>query len=465
MHPSGGHQELLTPWARAVDAVRSRTGSAAWTILLDLLAPQLEYGVAADARRTPAPGASPGPDERATSRAGGARPLPAPYAAIARTGEHDHDRYRSPSEARMAVLASAAAHGWSHSDVATALRAGDWPGMAGFYARYASTHRAPALARDWAKALDYARGLVAISDTGEHPSHPPPGGADAASPPTGRRVLSDYVHVRVWRTAVDLATPERWADRAGQSKRAVLAALAQAAHRRGGRYVDVGCRSLGLGATLDHATTADVLRSLREETDPFIVLIEDQRGDRGDLYELRLPDAHRDEAEALPWRAGRLAGLHPVFHQLGVPAAHLYEAVVAASDADVPTLVQTSHLSRATVYRAGALLASHGLVTRRGGRWRRTRLRLDVLARRLGVPALVDEMLARIRAERTQWRSLLGLSRTLRAPDPAVLLAELATVPPPPHPPPNLLTDHWDQQLSPMELLHQVLGAVLIPTS
>jgi hypothetical protein len=463
-HPSGGHQELLTPWARAVDAVRSRTGSAAWTILLDLLAPQLKYWVAARTRSTTAPGASPGLDERATARAGGARPLPAPYAAIAHTGQHDAGRYRSPSEARMAVLASAAAHGWSRADVTAALADGEWPGLAGLYARYAAAHRAAALGRDWAKALPYARCLVAISDTGELPSHPPAEAAHEAQPLARQRALSDYVHVRVWRTAVDLATHERWADRAGQSKRAVLSALAEAAHRRGSRYIDVGCRSLGLGAALDHATTADVLRALREETDPFLVLLEDQRGERGDLYELRVPDAYRDDAESLPWRAGRLSGLHPVFHQLGVPAAHLYEAIGAVGRADVAMLVQVSHLSRATVYRAAALLASHGLITRSGGRWRRTRLRLDALARRLGVPALIDALLTRIRAERVQWRALLGLSRNLGAPDPLTVLAELAAVPPPPEPPPDLRLDPWDQQMSPIELLHHVLGAVPIPS-
>lgn len=448
-HPRGGHQRLVTPWAQAVDAVRTRTSTAAWSALVDLLSPQL---AAVPAAPTAGPVA---PD--ATARPGGPRPLPASYDAIARTGGRDPDRYRSPSEARMAVLASAAAHGWSQADVQAALAGGRWPGLAGFYARYRPAQRPRALARDWAKALSYAAALtaasarppVANSHTGEHPSQPPPSPAYAAQQP---RRLTEYVHVRVWRTAVDLAVGERWANRAGQSKRAVLAALAEAAHRRGSRYVDVGCRSLGLGATLDYSTVADVLRALREEDDPVLVLLENHRGERGDLYELRIPDSHREAAEATPWRPGRLTGLHPVFWELGVPAAHLYEAL-DAGPADLNTLVDATHLSRATVYRAAGELAAHGLLVRVGGRWRRTRLRLDVLARRLGIPSRVTALLQRIRQQRQEWRALLRLTHGLSAPDPMLVLAELADLPPPPEPPP-------DPDPSPLELLHLILGAV-----
>lgn len=478
-HPAGGHQRLVTPWAQAVDAVRVRTSDAAWDALLEQLVPQLVdvpfpagAGVLVDVQAV-------------VARAGGARPLPAGYDGIARTGRYDQARYRSPSEARMAVLASAAAHGWSLADVQIAVTEGRWPGLAGFYARYSAGHRPRALARDWTKALAYAGQLqvappvrqgdqagrpaapltravtqagvrpVAISDTGENPSQPRPGFAHVAQQPSAARELSPYVHVRVWTTAVELAVPDRWSDRSGQSKRAVLRAVAEAAHRRGSRYIDVGCRSLGLGSVLDHSTVAEVLRALRDEPDPVLVLLEDQRGGRGDLYELRIPDSHRDQAESAPWRPGRLTGLHPVYHQLGVPAAFLYDAVRGGEPTDVDTLAATAHLSRATVYRASALLAAHGLLTRTAGGWRRTRLRLDTLARRLGIPALVDQLLQRIRAERRDWHALLGLVRSLAGPDPQHVLAELAGVPPPPEPPP-------DPPRTPLELLYDVLGAVLV---
>ena len=463
-HPRGGHQQLVTPWARAVDAVRTRTGDPAWAALLDTLAPQLAD---IDHRRTAGgSGTLAAPD--AVARPGGPRSLPPIPAAIARTGRHDPARYRTPSEARMAVLASAAALGWSLTDVRTAVADGRWPGLARYYARYGH-HRGAALHRDWTRALSYASPLfrapdpapcsasVSISDTGENPPQPPPGADYTPQSPAQPRPLSDYVHLRVWRTAVDLATPQRWADRSGQSKRAVLAALAEAGQRRGTRYVDVGTRSLGLGAALDHSTVADVLRSLRSESDPVVVLVEDHRGERGDLYELRIPDAHRQQAESLPWRAGRLTGLHPVFHELGVPAAHLYQAITDTGPAGVEQLSAASHLSRATVYRAAELLLAHGLLARAGGHWRRTRLRLDGLARRLRVPTLMTTLLGRIRAERRQWHTLLALGRQLAGPHPLATLAELARggPPPPPDPPP-------DPPMTPLELLQHVLGATLL---
>ena len=460
-HPAGGHQELVTPWARAVDAVRTRTGDAAWTALLDALAPQLAGTAARAAAGGPGALASP----TAVARPGGPRPLPPAHAAIARTGRHDPDRYPSPSEARMAVLASAAALGWSLTDVRTAVADGRWPGLARYYVRYGPHHRGHALHRDWTNALTYAAALftrpapspVSISDTGETPPQPPPADDHSTQPPLELRPLSDYVHLRVWRTAVDLATPQRWADRAGQSKRAVLAALAEAGQRRGTRYVDVGTRSLGLGAALDHSTVAATLRALRSERDPVVVLVEDHRGERGDLYELRIPDSHRKQAEALPWRRGRLTGLHPVFHELGVPAAHLYDAITTGGPAGVEALATASHLSRATVYRTAELLVAHGLLTRAGGHWRRTRLRLDGLARRLKVPTLISLLLSRIRAERRQWRTLLALGRQLGGPHPVATLTELARhgPPPPPEPPP-------DPPMTPLELLQHVLGATLL---
>jgi hypothetical protein len=447
-HKNGGHQQLITPWARAVDAIRVRTGPAAWSRLLALLAPQLTAAADITGSRRTSP-----IDPEAVARPGGPRPLPATYEHIARTGRFQTEHHPTPSEARLAVLASAAVHGWSLTNVQDALARGAWPGLAAFYARYPARHRPGALRADWAKALPYAARLVSNFDTGKHSTHRRVAGQlDTALTRTDPR-LTDYVYVRVWRTAIDLATPDRWADRSGLSKRALLAAVAEAAHRRGTSYVDFGCRSLGLGATLDHATAAHALRALRSEPDPFLVLIESGRGDRGDLYELRIPDAYRERAEALPWRPGRLTGLHPVFHRLGVPAAHLLSAVEQVGPADVPALIRATHLSRATVYRTAALLLDHGLLARSGGRWRRTRLKLDTLARRLGIPALIDTLLERIRAERRAWWAFLGIVRSLGPIDPLATPAELLDLPPPAEPDP-------DPPWSPLELLYQVLGAV-----
>lgn len=469
-HPLGGHQQLLTPWAEAVDAVRERTTDAAWLRLLDHLGPEL-----ADVD-TQAAAVDVDVDVDVTVRGGGARPLPAVYDQIARSGRFDRAKYASPSEARIAVLDSAAAHGWSLVDVQRALRLRRWPGLASFYTKYrAGPQRQRALAADWRAALRYSKlharqpkdlvvSSVSISHTGEKDSRG--GSRSVLSRPAVEHVklrpgassdqLSDYVYVRVWTTAVQLAVPSRWVDRAGLSRRAVLRALAEAAHRRGSRYVDVGTRSLGLGSVLDHSTVAQGLKALRAEADPFIVLIKNRRGARGDLYELRIPDEFREQAGSLPWPKGRLSGLHPVFHQLGVPAALLYDAVQQGGPADAGALMARTHLSRATVYRAAAALSDHGLLRATGGAWRKTRLKLSTLARRLHVPSLVDQLLQRIREERRQWHAFLGLVGSFRRSDPQHILAELASAPPPPEPPP-------EPPPTPLQLLMDLLGAVPIP--
>ena len=76
--------------------------------------------------------------------------LPAALAAIARTGQH---AYRSDSEARQAVLTSAAARGWPLLEIARRVELGTWAGLASFYARYPARHRRQALLRDWRKAM------------------------------------------------------------------------------------------------------------------------------------------------------------------------------------------------------------------------------------------------------------------------------------------------------------------------
>ena len=76
----------------------------------------------------------------------------------------------------------------------------------------------------------------------------------------------------------------------GISKRWVLRAMGEAAMKTGSRYVAFGTRSLSIATGLDHTTVAAHLRALREEDDPLIDLIENDRGLAGDLYQLRIPD-------------------------------------------------------------------------------------------------------------------------------------------------------------------------------
>jgi len=81
------------------------------------------------------------------ARSGGPRDLTAGYAAIARTGTWPAGKYRSPSEARMAVITAAAWAGHTLTDVLGRLHSGAWPGLASLYARYAPGTRPPPSAR------------------------------------------------------------------------------------------------------------------------------------------------------------------------------------------------------------------------------------------------------------------------------------------------------------------------------
>ena len=89
--------------------------------------------------------------------------------------------------------------------------------------------------------------------------------------------------------------------------------------KTGSRYVAFGVRSLSVATGLDHTTVAAHLRALRDEDDPLIDLIENDRGLAGDLYQLRIPDEIADRASRVAWRPGKLHALRPVFRELGPP--------------------------------------------------------------------------------------------------------------------------------------------------
>ena len=80
-------------------------------------------------------------------------PLPDRYERIAVGG--DPSGYLTGSEARHAVLCSAANRGWTWADVYARIDDGRWAGLRRLYLRYrGGWHRA--LRRDWTKALSWA---------------------------------------------------------------------------------------------------------------------------------------------------------------------------------------------------------------------------------------------------------------------------------------------------------------------
>ena len=91
-------------------------------------------------------------------RLGGRAPL-GELEHTARTGEWDRSRYPGRSEARMAVLAAAAARGWRLADIRAAVASGAWRGLARLYERRSEPGRMDRLLPyEWRKAVDLTGG-------------------------------------------------------------------------------------------------------------------------------------------------------------------------------------------------------------------------------------------------------------------------------------------------------------------
>jgi DNA-binding transcriptional ArsR family regulator len=460
VHPSGGHQVLHGTLTDAHHLASTGNPPAVLTALSGLLTVELDALQAHEQQALDPVDAGPGERRRRS----GARELAADYLRVARTGIYDTGRYRSPSEARQAVLTAAVWAGLTLPAVLARIGNGTWPGLASFYTRYRHPKtRRKALLADWAKALAYVtaqqvrnptQSLVRNSPTSEPPSH---GGAPSDSDQDQQRARgtpAEFQWIRTWWSALGLLEHDRYTGRAGIGKRWVLRAMGEAAMKTGSRYVAFGTRSLSIATGLDHTTVAAHLRALREEDDPLIDLMENDRGLQGDLYQLRIPDGIAVRAGRIAWRAGKLHALRPVFRELGHPAAFVYEALEHNRGRPERSfdLVTRTGLSRTAVYEALETLAAWNLVDPRDGRWVLVPgTSLQVLSEQFGCVDTVRALHSRHRDERTRYR------RALRIVDQHHVPALGRTEPYlwPPEPPPD------EETL--LELLERELGAHPIP--
>ena len=229
--------------------------------------------------------------------------------------------------------------------------------------------------------------------------------------------------------------------------------MGEAAMKTGSRYIAFGIRSLSVATGLDHTTVAAHLRALREEDDPLIDLIENDRGLAGDHYQLRIPDAVV-RATTVSWKAGKLHALRPVFRELGHPAAFVYVALEHSNSRPQRSfdLTGVTGLSRSTVYEALETLAAWNLVSpTRDGRWALvTGTSLQVLAEQFGCADTVRALVNRHRDERAQYRRALKVVDQQHVP----LMSPVDSSLWPPEPPPEIETL--------LELLERELGAHLI---
>jgi hypothetical protein len=418
-HRSGGVRALTTPLAIARQCLDEPCAPAVWERLHEALAAELEAVERGECpQRPPTENAPDGSSWQLD--ASGAPWIPRPGGRIgvlrpdleltAITGAFDTSRRTrdgkpwTPSEARFAVLGSAAARGWQLSDVTKQITSGAWPGLAGSYQRYhPGAQRQKALRRDWKKAV----AGVSRRKSGR-PCHTRErhhrGGRTELRKDLGP-VPGDYADIRRWDCAIRVGERYRWHGPHAITIRLVLRAVAAAAQMTGSTLVEFGCRSLGLLACVDHSTVARVLAELCAEEDPYLVRLESRRGLRGDLYMLRVPAAYADAAAWSRWRPGRL-GVHPVFRVLGGAAALVCEQLASAPVRAIDLPVLTG-LAATTVSTALAALAGHGIAVRGPAGWHRGPADLDDVAALLGIPEMLAAILARHRQERRSWRTCL----------------------------------------------------------
>ncbi|MET8006278.1 hypothetical protein [Nonomuraea glycinis] len=433
-HRRGGYQRLADPAEYASWVLDHPNGAGVWGALHDALMPELEAVQLPERPERETPSA-PAPRAGSGGTAGGwlvdedgrewlprpAGPLPRLSPAleeIARTGQYDPRQYDSPSEARQAVVAGAAACGWQLSDVAARLRAGHWPGLAGFYSRYRTDpQRAKALIADWRNAVLF----VAVRSCGRD-SHTRgsthSGGAvvvveevpvEVRPPIPGVDPVGELQRTRAWYSALGAAVRgRRWTGQKGLTVRRVLLAMLKAAQLSHTTTIGFGCRHLALLAGLDESTVAKTLKMLRQEPDPFIDWVAEHRGERADVYRLIVPQAYAEAAAWRCWPPGRLGGIHPVFRVLGGCAAFVYEVLDAAPvrTFDLPGMAGLSPTGVSDGLRA---LAEYGLAVRTRDGWVRGPADPGDVADQLDVPELIEQIMARYRRQRAEWRKFLAI--------------------------------------------------------
>ncbi|MFC0455237.1 MarR family transcriptional regulator [Arthrobacter liuii] len=409
-HKRGGHQELAMSLSMAYDIARRPNSSAVWSAMSKDLAAEIKAVRALRQNESLTPATS---DALAVQQPVGR--MSRLMQVLAQTGIYDTTKYASDSEARQAVILSAAGAGLHLIDVERRMLQGTWPGLASFYVRYAAKHRLPALRRDWQNALKHLNKNKTRRDGNNNVRKSP-----TSQPNTQGLALqgvteisnpdAEHRYIRTWRNALRIREVNYQQSKAGLARRMVLRSLGEAAHMTGSRFAEFGVRSIAVATGLDHTTVAMHLRELRAEKDPLVTLVEEGRGTKGDLYMLTIPEELKAAAEEMRWRKGKVHALRPVFRELGLPAAFVYETLEHSPGMPTAEIVRITRLSRSAVHEALDVLAAWNLVVRNSCRaWSivaETSLRQ--LAEQFGVLEAVASQLQRYRNDRIIWREWLA---------------------------------------------------------
>jgi hypothetical protein len=402
-HKSGGWRLLTTPPEAARTITGQPNGPGVWAALLTEFAAELQQLDQAPAGAGQAAAELDDGGVPWIPRLGGRGALGPGLAETARTGRWDRTRYPGRSEARMAVLASAAARGWRLEDVRAALSSGAWKGFPALYYRVSEPGRMDRLLPlEWRKTIAFAAGEKNPRNwlTSVNTSRPPAAASGA----------DEFGLIRQWVTGTSCAAadPERvrgWGRRA-VAIRQLLAAIGQAAMVSGSSVLEFGTRNLALYSGLSQRTVARLLVMLRDEPDPLVDLVNRRQAARADRYQLRIPAAYADSVRWRRRRAGRIDGIHPAFLVLGGTAG-LVRQVLDGTETRAAEVARAARLSPSATAAALRVLAAHGLAERGRGGWRRGDASLDAVATSTGAADLHRERAERYRKDRESWRARL----------------------------------------------------------
>lgn len=405
-HKSGGHQALMTPLSAAYDIMRRRNPAAAVDNLREAIAPELrrirELKVRAAKPAAVAAGGSVALGPVSTGVEG-------PLRRVARTGLYDAALYKSPSEARMAVLNHFSGCRWTLDQVRAGIT-GQFPGLAALYGSGAKQDRL--LEREWANAVAWTqkdappsagKRNAFINDTSR--TVPTGGAAGSASKAGIHQLVNDLENILYG--VLDHRMMKLGRESLGL--RFLFRSLLGYMRAKETDLLDVGCRTLATALGKHHATIARLLPRLVEVSDGIITKVADARRRSADVYLIQLPAHHQQLARELSWRKGKIHGIRHVFRALGEPAALVYEAIErgrhSPTNADI---IRATGISRSAVENALAEMSALGMVHRDGRQWRLTATtNLGQLAVRLGVMDDVQAQITIYRHQRAAWHAYL----------------------------------------------------------
>ncbi|WP_427136674.1 hypothetical protein [Pseudarthrobacter sp. S9] len=411
VHKSGGHQILTTPLTSAYEVLRRRNPAQAVAKLRRTLAPELRRARELKTRTANmAVRATTLPSVSAATLTGSQSPL----RVLASTGLYDTARYKSPSEARMAVLNHFAACGWTLEQVQRELT-GQFPGLAALYGPQAKQDRL--LHTEWAKASAWvqkpgppSRGTKTAFINNTSPTQPTGGAVILRSKAGIHQLVNDLENVLY--AVLDHRLKEH--GREGISLRLMLRSLLGYMRAKETDLLDVGCRTLAVALGKHHVTIARLLPVLAQASDGILTKVADARGKSADAYLIQLPEHYRQLARDLTWRKGKIHGIRPVFRALGDPAALVYEAIERARHSLTGAeIIRNTGISRSGVETALTDMTGLGMIHRDGRHWKITATaNLTAIATRLGVMDDVAAHITRNRKERAAWHAWLDRHTT-----------------------------------------------------